>query len=258
MNLDQSTPDWKLPLFHELYYSSQFMQGGRTFLDIGAHVGTWTLRLAPLFERVFAFEPDPRGYEALRKNVKLAGLKNVEVIPKAVSDKTGKLTLNLYGNPCTNSMLSPNESQRHGEAIIRTLEVDTIALDDFVAERGITDVDMVKCDAEGAEMLIVEGGLKMFHDQQPDLFLEMHGLFWRRLREQLSFMELDVIDGGRAGLSLVRHRDDWPAFKLPDYRVYPHPTEPTIADYEELRRSHGLRPEDCKAPTTGFLSVEGG
>ncbi len=256
--LDRRNPDWNLPLQHEVYWSSQFMQGGRTFIDIGAHVGTWTLRLAPLFDRVFAFEPDPRGHEALQKNIELAGLKNVEVIPKAVSDVTGSLTLNLYYNPCTNSMFGPEDSLRHAEEIIERLAVPSVSLDDFVRERGITDVDLVKCDAEMAEMHIVRGGLETFRSQRPDFFIEMHGLFWKRLRSLLDFEQCDVIDGGgKGGLALVKHRDEWPISKALGFAVYPYPNAPTIAEYEDLRRQHGLDPVYCKAPMTGFLSEDG-
>lgn len=255
MNLVQETPDWNLPNFHETYYTEQFLQGGRTFIDIGAHVGTWTLRLAPLFKRVFAFEPDPRASDALLNNVMRAGLTNVEVLPAAVSDKTGTAKLMLTPNPCTNTMFWA-ESLRT-DANLGEVDVHTIALDEWVDARGIDDIDFIKMDAEGAELLIVQGARETFLTQRPDFFIEMHGLFWKRLRRMLDPLQCDVIDGGRSGLSLVKHRDDWPGFKMPDYMVYQHPQAPTAQQYEELRRLHGIPEESCKAPLSGWLS-EGG
>ena len=38
--------------------------------------------------------------------------------------------------------------------------VETISIDEFVQSRGINDIDFIKIDAEGAELLIAEGGLK--------------------------------------------------------------------------------------------------
>jgi FkbM family methyltransferase len=254
-DLVKDTLDWFLPLKHEAAYTGAFMQGGRTFIDIGAHVGSWTLRLAPLFQRVICFEPDPRGFTALRKNIDLAGLTNVEVIGAAVSDKNGTAVLTLYPNPCTNTML-PSETGRVDQPLMG-IEVPTVSIDEFVAERGITDIDFIKMDAEGAEMMIVPGALETLRTQRPDFFIELHGLFWRRLRAMMPWQECDVIDGGRCGLSLVRHRDAWPEFQMPDFRVYPHPSEPTAQDHEELRRAHGVPEEYCKPPTSGFLSVEG-
>lgn len=249
--LDHSTPDWNLPVKHEAFYWTQFMKGGRTFIDIGAHVGTWTLNLARRYERVFAFEPDPRGWQALQRNLSALGITNVEVIPKAVSNVAGSVKLNLFHNPCTNTTMDPKKCQRPDEPI-GSLEVETVTIDDFVRERGITDVDFLKCDAEAAEMLIVEGALQTLREQKPDFFIEMHGLFYDRLRKLLAPIECDVLDGGRHGLSLLRHRDRWPGFASEDYRVFPHGTSPTRDDMIALRKRHGI---EWTEPL-GFLAVE--
>lgn len=249
-NLDHGTLDWFLPLKHESFYWRQFVGGGRTFIDIGAHVGTWTLNLAPYFERVFAFEPDPRGWQVLQKNLALNKITNVEVIPKAVSSVVGRTKLNLYPNPCTNTMMDPIACGRT-DMPVGVHEVDTVSIDAFVAERGITDLDFIKVDAEAAEMLIIEGALKTFHGQKPDFFIEMHGLFYERLRALLNPLQCDVLDGGRFGLSLLRHRDRWPGFASDDYRVFPHGQSPSIEDMKNLRLKHGITWE----PPTGFLAL---
>lgn len=251
-DLDRSALDWFLPIKHEAFYWSQFAKGGRTFLDIGAHVGTWTLNLAKHFERVFAFEPDPRGWYALQQNLAKNNITNVEIIPVAVSNKSGRVKLNIFPNPSTNTMMSLEDCGRV-DAPISTLDVDSVSIDEFIESRKITDVDFVKVDAEAAEMLIVEGARKTFEQQKPDFFIEMHGLFYERLRAMMPFAECDVLDGGRAGLSLIRHRDAWPGFASDDFRVFPHGTSPSIEDMRELRRQHGIAWD----PPGGFLSVEG-
>jgi FkbM family methyltransferase len=251
MELDKSTPDWNLPSFHEGAYWKQYLNGGRTFIDIGAHVGTWTINLAKYYDRVIAFEPDPRGYTALKRNLELNNIKNVEVIPKAVSNKTETVKFNLFFNPCTNTLMDPKKMGRT-DLPISEVEVETVSIDEFVKARGINDIDFIKIDAEGAELLIVEGGLNMFKTQTPDFFIEMHGLFYDRLKKILSFAECDVLDGGRAGLSLLKHRHKWPAFETEDFRVFPHGTSPTAKDQKELRLKHGIAWE---APG-GFLAAD--
>lgn len=252
MQLNRGTLDWFLPLKHEAPYWRQFVGGGRTFIDIGAHVGTWTLNLAPYFQRVFAFEPDPRGWQVLKANLELNGITNVEIVPKAVSNVSGKVRLNLFPNPCTNTMMDPVACGRT-DVPIGVHEVDTISIDEFTASRGITDLDFIKVDAEAAEMLIIEGAVNTFRAQLPDCFIEMHGLFYDRLRALLPFMHFDVLDGGRAGLSLLRHRDRWPGFSSEDFRVFPHGQSPSIEDMRELRRKHGIAWD----PPGGFLSLGG-
>ena len=113
LNLVEDTIDWFLPNAHEKVWWQQFLRGGRTFLDIGAHVGTWTLNIGHRFERVFCFEPDVRAADALRRNLERAGMKHVEVIQAAVGAKNGTVQLSLYTNPCTNTLL-PADAFSHG------------------------------------------------------------------------------------------------------------------------------------------------
>lgn len=234
--LVEETMDWFLPNMHERVWWSQFMQGGRTFLDVGAHVGTWTLNIGHCFERVFCFEPDPRGANALRNNVKLAGLKNVEVIQAAVGARDGEVELSLYPNPCTNTTL-PNETGRGvgvGDTPTGVMTVPLVALDTFVKERGITDVDFIKVDTEGAECMVIQGALEMWRTQRPDFFVEMHGPFHRECRKLLDFEECDAIDMGGWGFSLVRHRAAWSFEPQEHQAIYPHGTDATDADLSKV------------------------
>src|SRR5688572_24560613 len=166
-----------MPSFHEAQYWREFTTKGRTFIDIGAHVGTWTLNLAPYFERVFAFEPDRRSHATLRKNLERNGITNVEIIPAAVSNKTGTARMYFYASPSSNTMMDPGRCLR-ADPYESFAPVPTVSLDEFVAERGITDLDFLKVDAEAAEMLILEGGQKTLSEQRPDFFIEMHGHFY--------------------------------------------------------------------------------
>lgn len=56
-------------------------------VDVGAHVGLWTIRLAKAFKRVVAIEPIPSNFECLTKNV--SKFDNVELLPIAVSNVDG-------------------------------------------------------------------------------------------------------------------------------------------------------------------------
>lgn len=240
LELNQAPPDWFLPLKHEAFYWRQFAGGGRTFIDVGAHVGTWCLNLAPYFERVFAFEPDPRGWEALKTNLALNKITNVEVIPKAVSNVSGNVKLKLFYNPCTNTMMEPTSYGGTDTGLIGIHDVEAVSIDEFVESRGITDVDFIKIDTEAAEMLVVEGAVRTFRSQRPDFFIEMHGLYQDRLRALLDPLHCDVIDGGQRGLNLLSHRDRWPGFASDDFLVYPHGMNPVIEDMRKLRAKYGM------------------
>lgn len=232
LDLDTTTLDWFLPKQHEKVWWSQFLRGGRTFLDVGAHVGTWTLNIGHRFDRVFCFEPDPRGASALRENLKRAGFTHVTVVEAAVGAKDGEVELSLYPNPCTNTTL-PKETGRGegaGDQPQSVITVPVVSLDSFCRSHGITDVDLIKVDTEGAECLVIQGALEMWRTQRPDFFVELHGPFHRECRKLLDFEECDAIDMGGWGFSLCRHRSRWDMGKPEHLEIYPHGTDATDAD----------------------------
>src|SRR5690349_20915389 len=55
-------------------------------VDVGAHVGSWTLGFSKLFQGVIAFEPHPVNRDYLERNIILANASNVTVYPFAVTD----------------------------------------------------------------------------------------------------------------------------------------------------------------------------
>ena len=60
-------------------------------IDVGAHVGFWTLDMAARFDMVLAFEPSPDTYECLVKN--MAEFPNVICAQAAVGDRTGECAM---------------------------------------------------------------------------------------------------------------------------------------------------------------------
>jgi tRNA G37 N-methylase Trm5 len=78
--------DWDFPnSVHERDLTTRFsgISRGSAFLDIGAHVGTWSLRLHKNFEQIFAFEPNPETFRYLVSNLLANKVENVEVSPLA-------------------------------------------------------------------------------------------------------------------------------------------------------------------------------
>src|SRR5207245_7533153 len=47
------------------------LSGGRLFVDVGSHVGTWTVRASRVFDKVVAFEPTVETVRVLEKNLNL-------------------------------------------------------------------------------------------------------------------------------------------------------------------------------------------
>jgi FkbM family methyltransferase len=127
---------------------------GMNVIDVGANIGYYTLLAAKLIGekgKVFAFEPEPRNYALLLRNIELNGYKNVIPQQKAVSNKAGKVKLFLDRlEPGAHSLYKVRQSAK--EAIA----VDAISLDEFFAGKE-SPIDIIKIDVEGAEMAVLLG-----------------------------------------------------------------------------------------------------
>lgn len=147
----------------------------RVFLDVGANVGLYTLALAATRPdlTVVAFEPVPRVFEALRRNVALNGLSNVRLSAAAVSDRTGTqpLFVPAGGVPVEATLLSGLRANTS------RIEVPTVTIDRAVEQYGLPGVDLVKVDVEGCELAVLRGTAATIAAHTPTFVCEiLHGV----------------------------------------------------------------------------------
>ena len=124
-----------------------------TFLDVGAHIGAFTLVGAKMVGnegKVFAIEPLPPCAEAIRRNAAMNGMDNVRVYEGALCERSGRIGFQ-------------SDSQRSGGWIAANpseaaFETPCWTLDDFLRSAGITRVDVMKLDASGNEIAALRGG----------------------------------------------------------------------------------------------------
>jgi FkbM family methyltransferase len=140
---------------------------GRTFVDIGSHIGFYTMGLAPGFERVVAFEPSRFQYGWLVRNRALNFYEHVLCEHVALGDTRGEATLNVLSYEGGLNSLSPEVANAHH--IIDRYTVPVELLDD----RGMTDVDLIKIDVEGFEIPVLRGARKTIEASRPVILLEV-------------------------------------------------------------------------------------
>jgi FkbM family methyltransferase len=136
------------------------VEPGDTVVDVGAHIGRYTLVAAKRAARVVAVEPDPSNLLILRENITLNRFSNVTVVPVALSNRPGRASLFLSqsANKGMHS-LEPDWSQAPSHiGIQETVEVDCETLDSIVRTEGLERVDWLKVDVEGHELAVLEGG----------------------------------------------------------------------------------------------------
>jgi FkbM family methyltransferase len=134
------------------YYLSQtaIFRDGDTVVDVGAHVGVVSIYLAKKypFIRVYAVEPEPMNFECLRRNIELNGVTNVTAINKAVSGDGQKRT--LYVSPWVSTWATIDPSVARSESTVRTVQVDTVTLEQLFQDHDIQHCRVLKITAPGA------------------------------------------------------------------------------------------------------------
>jgi FkbM family methyltransferase len=156
------------PLFYAL------AETARTTLDLGAHVGFYSLlaALANPHGTVFAFEPSRGALERPRRQVRINRLDNVTCVDAAVSDQDGTALFlePLVHIPCS-AGLSEAQMSWHDE--FRKWEVRTVTLDSFLKERQVGPVDVVKLDVEGTEAQALRGMAVTLIRDRPSIVCEV-------------------------------------------------------------------------------------
>lgn len=137
----------------ETSYFINNIKKGDVVVDIGANIGYFTLLFSNLVGdtgRVFAFEPSQDVFDILQKNIKLNNCENVELINKAVSDKTGKIDLYVSsGGSSDNRVYDSNDNRSK-------ISIHAISLDDFF-EHYHGNINYIKTDTQGAEYQVIKG-----------------------------------------------------------------------------------------------------
>lgn len=141
---------------------------GMVVVDIGAHVGYYTLLAARLVGpagKVYAFEPEPDNHTILLKNIDMNGYNNVVATQIAVSDLEGSSTLYL-----TTLDSGRHSMYHHGLPERGAAPVETTTLDSFFESEEWPRVDFIKIDVEGAEAAVLDGMPRLMQ-KCPDLQL---------------------------------------------------------------------------------------
>jgi FkbM family methyltransferase len=161
----------------------QLVGPGAVCLDVGAEYGLYTWSLADLVGpagSVHAVEPQPDLGRLLLFGRRLVGARNVTVHRLALGDEPGAGHLSqpsrggmrVHGRTFladgTHGLGSNAEFSRH-----RSIDVRVDTLDDLVTRLGLTRLDLMKADVEGAEDRLLAGGAATLRRFRPHLLIEL-------------------------------------------------------------------------------------
>lgn len=125
----------------------------RSFIDVGANIGYYTVTMALLGLNVLAVEPLPSTARVLDDNVKMNGLKRVKIIRAAAWDREGELTLSVRDGLYGEAAVAGENNKEVGDRKIRAVKLDDISTD-------LESPILIKVDAEGSEVHVIKGGRK--------------------------------------------------------------------------------------------------
>lgn len=136
---------------------------GKTFVDVGANKGYFSLLAARQGAQVISFEPLPGNVDALRRSVARNGFP-VTVHPIAIADKPHVATLYLGAKSGWNTISSGQPGRDRG-----TIEVEVDCLDNRVES-----FDVLKIDVEGAEDRVLAGATRLLRQSRGTILMDLH------------------------------------------------------------------------------------
>ena len=150
---------------HGLVFFRQQISGyvkDRVFIDAGACIGELIPALLEYFPRkIYAFEPSRVNGERFIREMKKRGIsqERVELVRAGLGKEEGLLALDDCGG--SGQMLTEEGKDR----------CRIMALDDFVSEKNISSVGLIKADVEGMGLELLKGAIGTIRRDRPVLSL---------------------------------------------------------------------------------------
>ncbi|MDM9593140.1 FkbM family methyltransferase [Pseudomonas guariconensis] len=174
----------------ETEFLKRITQEHALILDIGANCGWYALALAKHrpSARIHAFEPIPYTFEILERNIRHNGLPNIEAHRLAFSNHEATLEF-LYTPHCSGATSSALAGQPGSQENLQKIACPATTLDLFCAQRGLAP-QIIKCDVEGAELMVIQGGGATLAEHKPVILIEL----LRKWSRQFGYHPNDVVE----------------------------------------------------------------
>lgn len=158
--------------FREFLFLHRYLKKDMVFVDIGANQGEYALFAAKRLVNgtVVAFEPLPSILKVLRKNIHLNQYKNILVVEKGLSDKEQSITIHEVDDVhegLATIFLGDRVSKE-------SYEIQLVRLDDVFEKTGLTKIDFIKIDIEGAELSALKGSAELINRHKPVVMVEIN------------------------------------------------------------------------------------
>lgn len=197
-----------------IMWCKQFLTKDQVFLDIGAHMGTYSFLLHDVCKQVVAFEPQKVLYECFQKGAEMNCITNVEVHHCALGNEEGNIEMftdNTWIDGGGTSCVKPSDISGFYQETSSIRKLDSF---------DIKDVGLIKIDVKGFEFFVLKGGEATLRaNKYPSILFECDTLeTYDVIHDYLSFL-------------------GYTAFKKLNHRTYfacNHPSFPRQCELDEL------------------------
>lgn len=138
-------------------------------LDVGANIGCTAILFSQLAKQVVAFEPTPKTFALLQRNVGNSGLKNITCQNYALGHEDKTATIVFSNENRSGAFVGDSVDGEGDKADILVKRLDSIA-----SSLQLQRIDFLKLDVEGYEGKVIEGGWNTIVKYRPIIQLELN------------------------------------------------------------------------------------
>jgi FkbM family methyltransferase len=147
-------------------------------VDVGAYIGTYTVRAMHTADLVITIEPLPINFKVLQRNVELNDHKRIAkviLINKAIAEKRKKTKIFVpIEDKCIGAGTARLKSASGEAEKLIGIDVDADTLDNILENLGIDEVNLLKIDIEGYVLKALPGMINSLKKTKI-LFIELLG-----------------------------------------------------------------------------------
>jgi len=155
------------------------------FYDIGANYGYYTYLGVEFCKEVHSFEPIPDVFEFLYLNLK--DQENVFLNNVALSNVEGETEIYISKYGTGGSTIIKDVFLKKQEMFSKKIKIKTITLDNYLKNHKPPTI--MKIDVEGAEKLVLEGGINFLKEKSPLIIMEV----WREFYDEISSKAVKIL-----------------------------------------------------------------
>ncbi len=197
-------------------------------LDIGALSGIYSLVAASANKQnsIVAFEPHPKNFDILLKNIQINKFSNITSDNRAISNKTGTALFYNYSDEDVENTGFTLVNHRYVETESSSISCPTISFKEYLEFNHKGQIlSLVKLDIERAELIVLKDGIERIQRDQTIIFCEIldrESIFKiQSLFKKIDYVFININDNKKRLIYSEASTEDLPEDLGPNWAILP-------------------------------------